>query len=235
MGDAIDYLITARSIGADPASNIVISWAVPEGTQLAAIRETHGVTLTSDSTHLTATANLLLPGQEVSFTVRVQAQVAGTVEARASVAIAEEDINPADNTSIAQTLVNAVSNADLVAEFTTVRLTGGGTDRRGRRRPERLVANIKVINAGSQASESATLLINISSDGTFDGSDALLRTLRVPRLRPGNSRLLRLFLRPGGTESLAGKYLFARIDPVQEVPENNKANNTSMTLIQPAP
>ena len=93
----------------------------------------------------------------------------------------------------------------------------------------RLRGAVRVLNQGSVATPASLLRVILSDDASLDPGDTVLREIRIGRLRAGLSqtRLMNVLLPPG--MNVSGKYLFAVLDVLNNVPETDETNNIAMT------
>jgi len=90
----------------------------------------------------------------------------------------------------------------------------------------KLSGTLRVGNRGDQAAPPGALVyFYLSSDGTWDSGDSLLKQVAVGALKAGRSKTRKLsYALPLG-ESAQGKYVIAWIDATGAVAETNEANN----------
>jgi len=90
----------------------------------------------------------------------------------------------------------------------------------------KLSGTLRVENQGNQAaSPGALVYFYLSSDGTWDSGDSLLKQVAVGALKAGRSKTRKLRYRFPLGESAQGKYVIAWIDAEGAVAETNEANN----------
>lgn len=104
-GNPLTFIGTVTNAGPSPATNVVFSLPLPAGAtfQSATVDGVAGGSVTNNI--LTAALGTVAAGQTVTVVVTVIPTVAGTITSTATVSTDEPDSNPADNSSVATTVL----------------------------------------------------------------------------------------------------------------------------------
>src|SRR4029079_12333557 len=104
VGQGIGYSITVTNNGPVAATNVVVTDAIPAGTNFASATASQG-TCGGTST-VTCNLGTLASGGSATVSIAVNANSAGTVTNTASVVADQHDPTPSDNSSSASTIVS---------------------------------------------------------------------------------------------------------------------------------
>lgn len=162
----------------------------------------------------------LAPGQEATVTVTVRVISAGNLVNVVVIPTQNNETVTGNNNSTATVTVPCES-ADLTGFFKRP----GVTVRNGR---DFVHSWFFVRNDGVLKSPKTTVNFYLSNDGVLDDSDILLRTVKIPALKPGKQVMRDLFktVRRG---TASGKQILALIDSGGQVSECIKLNNIIAT------
>jgi len=119
---------------------------------------------------------------------------------------------------------------DLTAEWLRIaqRCRGAGARARCHVR-----ARIAVLNQGDLKAGRSQLELYLSDDTLLDPSDQLVRTVRIPKRRPGASKRQSVVLRLPRGASASGRAVIARVDAAGAVAERDESNDVVASPVIP--
>jgi uncharacterized repeat protein (TIGR01451 family) len=168
VGQGIGYSITVTNNGPVAATNVVVTDAIPAGTNFASATASQG-TCGGTST-VTCNLGTLASGASATVSIAVNANSAGTVTNTATVAADQHDPNPADNSSSASTIVSNLTCAapTIAAGGPTTFCSGGSVT---------LTANASNVSAYQWFV--GNVLINGATSSTYNATAGGSYTVRV--------------------------------------------------------
>jgi uncharacterized repeat protein (TIGR01451 family) len=223
MGN-LTYTLNVSNAGPDPATNVVLTDVLPAGMTFVSATPSQG-TCTGTAT-VVCNLGMIAVGSGASVVIDVTPTSAGMFTNMASVAGAEGDPNPADNSAMATTTVMAF--ADLsVSKADSPDPVIAGTN---------LTYTITVANAGPNAATSTTLsdtlpasVLFVSatpSQGTCTGTATVTCTLGT--IASGNAAMVTIVVTPQAAGTISNTVTVA-----SAATDNNLADNsfTEMTTV----
>jgi uncharacterized repeat protein (TIGR01451 family) len=114
VGDSFNWVIDVVNNGPNPATNLVISDALPSQFEVIAAFPTAGLTCTNTTSSVQCTASSLFVGSSLRVLVQVRVvpgAAVGTITNTASVSASSTDTNPADNTDSESIDLQAVASS----------------------------------------------------------------------------------------------------------------------------
>jgi hypothetical protein len=121
VGDSFSYQVSAQDLGTGGSDGIVATITLPAGVTLGAVAFDRGAGCTG-TTVLTCQLDFLNGGLVAHLRIDVQAQVAGSLVATVALAAHQPDVNPANNTATATTLVTPTQSVVVVPAPKLVRV-----------------------------------------------------------------------------------------------------------------
>jgi uncharacterized repeat protein (TIGR01451 family) len=225
-GENLTTTITMTNKGSSPATLVQTNVTLPSAFTLQSVTSSQG------RCNGTATVNCPLgtvpPGTTVMITITSTPTAAGGFSTIATVSSYEPDVRPENNSATAVTTVPEGSpinptGPDLTGAWQSVtqRCKGSGETKRCKVR-----GSFVVENRGQQKASPTLLRFYLSSNGTFDSGDTLLKDSQVNAVKVGRTKRRSLKLKlPTGTD-VTGQIVIAVLDSAGTVTESSETNNT---------
>jgi hypothetical protein len=130
---------------------------------------------------------------------------------------------PLDQASIFSTYIAPPSGVDLTASWLSQKRVSKGAGSKVR---WTLSGSISVLNQGTLKTGASTMRLVLSSDGTADAGDLLVKQIKVSALTPGKAKTVKWSFKLPPGQSGAGQYVIAVVDSLGQVTETNETNNS---------
>lgn len=221
-GNSLTYTFTVRNNGTDPATNVLFTGVLSAGQTFTSASASSGTPVHASGT-VTCNLGTLAVGSTAMVTIVVTAAAPGTVSIAASVDSDLADSNAANNAVTPSVTVNDDPKPDLTGNWVnlaqTTRVVRGTIT-------AKLAGKLDVRNSGEVKSKACVLRLYLSADDSLEeGTDRLLKTIRVPALRPGQVRRLKVKVTlPRGVTANA-QHVLAFVDALRRVDEASETNN----------
>ena len=217
-GTPFDSTFTVTNDGPDEASGTILNGVFSGNTMIQSVNVSQG-TVSHSGGGFQIYLGTLLKNATASVTVTAVPMEAGTVSTTATVKSSAVDLLELNNTAALETNVLAVHGPDLSGQWR--RPVKSKTLSQGTMR--KLTGQLIVSNEGEFESPKSNVHVYLSESTTDTVHAALLKTLRLPLLKVGKSK--RLKVRAKTEEVVTGKYLLVVLDPDSMIAESNESNN----------
>jgi uncharacterized repeat protein (TIGR01451 family) len=224
VGSTLTYTLTATNNGPNDATGVMLTDTLPTGVSFVSVTPSQGTCTKLDA--VTCSLGTLASGANATVSLVVTPTTAGSITNTASVSGNETDPNTANNTATQSTAIIPGGGGGNGPDLTGAWLSLTQTCKTVRGVQKCTVkGSFTVQNVGNQAASKSQLQIRLSTDNRFDASDALLKTIAVGALKPGQKQKKTVSVTLPTGSSASGQFVLAVVDAANVVAETNENNN----------
>lgn len=225
VGRPLNYSIAVHDIGGDPATSVTLVDTLPSNVTLRSV--TGAVSTQQSASILTIDLGNMTSGEVRNVSVVVVPSVVESITNVVSVTANEVQAVTSNTVSSVTTNIGpAVPAPDLAGSFQSAAVfcrAFGSFTRCA------LSASMNVSNVGDKTAGYSTTRFFLSNDPVLDPSDTSIATRVAPYILVGKTYKQQLFLALPANVDPHGKFLIARIDDQNKVPELFEDNNVAVT------